>query len=270
MHTDSDKKKVVRPLLAIDIGNSSINVGIFSDSLIVERLDTYPLLSPAGYSETLRGILEEKGMDKAPEGVVISSVVPGHTEAVSAGARELTGKEPLIVGPKEAMGLKFDIKVPEELGTDRIAAAVAGLELFGPPLAVVDFGTATTVSFTGRDNVYKGGTILPGLRLMGHALSRQTARLPDVEFKRSMTLSSGTVAPLGKNTENAILSGIIFGTAGAVERIIAEVQELEGETYKVVATGGYMEFVLPYIGKVDFVEPALTLKGLKLIYEKNR
>jgi|Deesub1362A_J573_1020465.scaffolds.fasta_scaffold00183_29 type III pantothenate kinase len=259
VNTGSGEKRTLS-LLAIDIGNTSINVGLFVDGLIVHKLNTRPLRSPLWYRNELESILKMEGIDKAPEGVVISSVVPGHTEVVKEGVRKLSGKEPLVVSPQVVKGLKLDIKSPEELGADRLTASFAAVRLFGAPVAVVDFGTATTVNFVGSGNVYKGGAILPGIGLMSRALWSETAKLPKVEVTRASSA-------LGKNTADCILSGIIYGTAGAVERIISEVEELEGEQYKVAATGGFLEVVLPNLKRVDFVEPALVLKGLKIIYE---
>lgn len=251
-------------LIAIDIGNSSINIGFFNgEELIVRKMDTYPLLPPSGYSDFL-----EKSMDKAAWGrvtsVIITSVVPGHTPVVEEGAKKLTGKEPLIAGHSDFRWMRFSVEAPEEVGVDRLAGAAAAARLFGPPVAVVDFGTATTVNFVGGGGVFKGGAILPGVKLMGSALSSGTARLPGL-----MLTAEGkkAVTPLGKDTEGAILSGILLGTAGAVERIIAGVEAEEGEIYKVAVTGGYMKFVLPHLKRVDFTEPALVLKGLKIVGE---
>jgi type III pantothenate kinase len=250
------------PLLAIDIGNSSINIGIFTPELVLMRLKTHPLRSPSWYGDKMGEVLRKKGIDKGLEGVVISSVVPGHTEALMAGARMLSGREPLLVGPGLDTGLRFEIESPEELGSDRIASSAAAAELHGPPVAVLDFGTATTVSFVGRGHVFKGGAILPGLELMGRSLSQGTAKLPEVS-------PGAPVSALGKDTVGNILSGMIYGTAGAVERIISAVEELEGETYGVAATGGYMGLVLPHLRRAVLVEPALTLMGLKSIFERN-
>jgi type III pantothenate kinase len=250
------------PLLAIDIGNSSINIGIFTPGLVLMRLPTHPLRSPSWYRDALGEELGKKGMDKAPGGVVISSVVPGHTEALTVGARMLSGREPMVVGPGLDTGLSFEIRSPEELGSDRTASCVAALELHGPPVAVLDFGTATTVSFVGKGHVFKGGAILPGLELMGRSLSRWTAKLPEVA-------PGAPVSALGKDTAGNILSGIVYGTAGAVERIIADVEDLEGEDYRVAVTGGYAGLVLPHLRRAFALEPALTLLGLKLIFERN-
>jgi len=249
--------------VAIDIGNSSINIGFFmGQRLFVQKIDTSPMLKPTEYSALFTRIMKQKKIDKKPEGVIISSVVPRCTGAVAKACKILIGKEPLILTHKLKTGLKFRIREPEKLGADRIAASAAACELFGAPVAVVDFGTATTLDFIGRGNVYKGGAIMPGLTLMKNALSDKTAQLPDVDISRPK-------APLGKDTRENILSGIIYGTAGAVDRIIAETEKAERERFKVVATGGFCGFVAPFLQRCDYIEPALVLKGLKAVYERN-
>lgn len=249
-------------LIAVDIGNSSINIGFFDAGLFVMKIDANPLQSAAEYAALINKFIKEKNIDKIYEGVIISSVTPGPTDALKKACNTLVGKEPLILTYKLNTGLAFQINEPEKLGADRIAASAGACELFGPPVAVIDFGTATTVNFIGSGNVYKGGAIMPGIRLMKNALHDKTAQLPDVELSMPLT-------PLGKDTKGNILSGIIYGTAGAVERIIAEVEEPGGESFKVVITGGNAELVAPFLKRGAYQEPNLVLKGLKYIYERN-
>lgn len=250
-------------IIVIDIGNSSINAGFFTPAgFFIQKIDTQPLRSPSEYETLFNGFIKEKNMDKMSEGVIISSVVPGHTEALKKACKTLSRKEPLILTHKLKTGINFEIKEPEKLGTDRIAASVGACELFGAPVAVVDFGTATTLNFTGSGNIYKGGAIMPGIGLMKKALSSETAQLPDIDIARPLS-------PLGKDTEGNILSGIIYGTAGAVERIISETEKTEGESYRAVATGGCSGLVVPFIKRDVHIEPFLVLKGLKIIYARN-
>lgn len=245
-------------LLAIDIGNTSISFGLFEGGELRSfKVNSRPGKTAEEYAKTIKGIL----MGKTPEGVVICSVVPAITQAVALGAKAAAGKAPLVADHNSRHGLKLAVKNPEEVGMDRIAESAAAAEMFEPPVAVVDFGTATTVSFVGEGNVYEGGAILPGLSLMGISLASGTAKLPEVEPEHPGSA-------LGRDTVGSILSGIIYGTAGAVERIIAEVEALEGRTYKVVITGGAHEKVLPALKRAENVEPALTLKGLRLIFER--
>lgn len=250
-------------IIAIDIGNSSINMGFFVEGeLIASCTDTLSLMSESDFAAFINGILKEKNIEKPFAGGIISSVVPAYTEAVKRACIPLCIKEPLILSYKLNTGIEFKINEPEKLGTDRIAASAGACALFGSPVAVIDFGTATTINFLGRGNVYIGGAIMPGLRLLKEALFKETAQLPNIDISRPLT-------PLGRDTRSNILSGIIYGTAGAVERILTEVEKAEGGQYSVVAAGGFSELIAPFIQRVDHLEPALVLKGLKVIYERN-
>lgn len=246
-------------MLAIDIGNTSISVGIFDGGdLKAFKLNSRPAKTPEEYAQTIRGML---GGGASPRGAVLCSVVPGLTQALARAAKLVTGRDPLLVDHRSGHGLSLEVETPEEVGADRLAECAAAAELFGAPAAVVSFGTATTVTFLGGGGVFKGGAILPGPDLMAGALFSETARLPRVSLAPAPT-------PLGRDTAASILSGIIYGTAGAVERIIAEVEALEGEAYRVVVTGGALDHVLPALKRADHVEPSLTLRGLRLIYER--
>lgn len=250
-------------LIAIDIGNSSINIGFFVNrDLFTFKIDTYPVKAAEEYSGIFEGFLSEKGIEKPVDRVIISSVVPAHTGIILNAARSLSSREPLMVGPELDTGLSFDIKRPWEIGADRIANAVAAYSLFGARVLVVDFGTATTITAVGDNGRYIGGAILPGIGLMKEALFRGTAKLPDV------TLAAPKSA-LGKDTGGCILSGLIYGTAGAIDRIISEIEREEGCSFKVVATGGYFSIAAPFTKRVDSIEPNLTIQGLRLIYERN-
>ncbi|MDI6744271.1 MAG: type III pantothenate kinase [Thermodesulfovibrionales bacterium] len=250
-------------LIAIDIGNSSIDIGFFIEGeLFVQKIDTNPLLQSTEYSALFERYIREKNIDKMPEGVIISSVVPGHTNAVKKACSALSKKEPVVLTHKMKTGIEFQINEPEKLGTDRIAAAAGACESFGAPVAVIDFGTATTLNFIGSGNKYKGGAIMPGVDIMRDSLFSNTAQLPDVTVSKP-------VSPLGKDTAECIRSGIVYGTAGAVEKIMAETEKLEGESFKIVVTGGNAEFILPFLRKVDHIEPALVLKGLRFIYSQS-
>jgi type III pantothenate kinase len=165
------------------------------------------------------------------------------------------------VGPDATGGLRLDVSTPESLGPDRIASAAAAFELFGAPVAVVDFGTATTVDFIKEEGVFSGGVIIPGVGLMLKSLSGETARLPQAGVRRPESA-------LGKDTEGCLLSGVVYGTAGAVERVIEEVEREEGLSYGVAVTGGYLDCIRPYLRRADYVEPDLTLKGLRMIYRR--
>jgi len=261
-------------LLAIDIGNSTIGMGLFGDGpdggVKAHEIPAHPPMSRGEYARAFGEILEAWGYKDfrgTSRGVIISSVAPALTNEVLSAAKDVVGVEPVVADHRTRGIPRMDIRAPETLGVDRMAAAVAAYEVLGPPVAVVDFGTATTVNFMMRDEkgdfgVFTGGAILPGLELMIEALAARTAQLPLVKLRE------GTAA-LGKDTEENILAGVVRGTAGAVEKIIESVQEAEGRVYGVAVTGGLRKYVMPFLRRVDLEEPYLTLKGLKIIFERN-
>lgn len=245
-------------IIAVDIGNSSINIGFFENKEpIVKTIATYPL---RGKNEYIR-IIRENLMDNPLQGSIILSVVPGHTPTLREALLEVTKKEPIEVGASMVDFMVFDLDDREGLGSDRVASAVGAYILYGAPSAVVDFGTATTINFIAKGGVFKGGSIMPGLALMAEILSKRTAKLPLIGLRSPKSA-------LGKNTEDSILSGIIYGSAGAVERIISDVENKEDIRFKIVLTGGGANLMKDYV-RHDYLEPYLTLKGMRFIYEKN-
>jgi len=251
-------------LIAIDIGNSSINIGFFADlGLFIEKIDTKPRRSHSEYFGLLNKLIKEKNIDKKPEGGIISSVVPGHTRVLKKALKKLTSSEPLIVSYKINTGLKFDIPNPEKLGSDRITNAVAAYEIFKGPVAVIDFGTATTISVVGKDANYIGGAIMPGIGLMNDSLAKGTSKLSKVSF-------NSTGSALGADTSTCIKSGLFYGTAGATERLIQEMEREIGFWLEVVVTGGYSDMVSRFLKRKHVLRQNLTLEGLKIIFSRNR
>jgi type III pantothenate kinase len=206
--------------------------------------------------------MREKNMDKKPEGIIISSVVEGHTEALANVMERLFSITPLIVDHKTKTGIKLNVRKPEKLGTDRIANVVAAEAWCRSPVAAVDFGTATTISILGHDATYIGGSILPGVRLMNESLAKGTSCLPEVKIRPA-------ASALGTDTNSGIRSGLLFGTAGAVERIIAEIERETGLRLKIAVTGGYSRIISKYMKRKHTLIPLLTLQGLKIIYTRN-
>ena len=246
-------------VVAVDIGNSTVSIGLFEGGeFSVHRLDPHAFTRSSEYTEAIRGIsLAADGQDV--EGIIICSVVPETTDLLLQGARAVCPQSSLVIGPASAHGLRLQVAEPSELGADRIAAASGAVAAYGAPIAVVDFGTATTVSFVAEGNVFLGGAIMPGVGVMLRAMHEQTARLPMVE-------PEGVSATAGRDTRTAMLLGAVLGTAGAVEKIIAAEEAATGRQYAVAVTGGHAEHVLPHLGRKDHIEPALTLKGLAHIY----
>lgn len=256
-------------ILAVDIGNSSIKSGVFNGRELagIVSMPTHPAKSVSFYKEKLRGILSKNDLIPHFDWVILSSVVPELTGKISASTEGLTGAKPLILGVHMKTGLRFGIRKPEELGSDRIAGAVAAMEVVGPTVVVVDFGTATTLSAI-KNGRYIGGAILPGLGTIGQALHEKASKLPLAEVP--MRPSGVRMSPAGKDTKACIISGIIYGTAGAVERLIGEMESGEGCRFKVVTTGGYSGVMAPYLRRKHRNEPYLILKGLRSICEMNR
>ena len=251
-------------LLLIDIGNTSTTIGFHDKSGIRDILRLGTVTGKRGvreYSYILKGVMEEHDMD-APEGAVICSVVPEVTALFTGAIKKTFGIEPLNVTDKLRTGLKFRIKNPGELGPDRIANAVAARRLYEGPLIVVDFGTATTFCLVTARGDYRGGAIMPGIGLAANSLAAATARLPRVELKCPSRV-------LGRDTNENVLSGVIFGHAGAVERIVSGIREEAGGEIMVVATGGLSGLVAPHLKVIDHFDPLLTLEGLRFIYELN-
>jgi type III pantothenate kinase len=250
-------------LIAVDIGNSIIHIGLFSKSgLIVQRIDTLPLKTLEEYSSIFQDLLAENFMGKNATGVIISSVVSGHNEVLRETLKKLLSVEPLIVSYKIKTGLTFCIPNPEGLGSDRIANAVAAYERYKCPVAVIDFGTATAVSVVGVDADYVGGAIMPGVRLMNESLAKGTSKLSEVPL-------TPPDSALGLDTVQCIQSGLFYGAAGAVERLLSEIEEEIGFELKVVLTGGYGYMISKFFKRNYELIPDLTIEGLKLLYTRN-
>lgn len=263
------KKNEKQPvlLLAADIGNSSITIGYFrKNSLLVQRIPTHPLQKAGQYRSGMEGFLGCNRIEKKNFPCIISSVVPGCTQVFRKAVAGLSGAtvdDVLVVGPEMETGLGFSVPAPRKLGSDRIANAVAAWTRYRKPVAVVDCGTATTISVVGRDAVFLGGAILPGFGLMNRTLSSGAAKLSAVAL-------AAPAAALGRDTESCIQSGIVFGSAGAVERILGMLERECGSSLRVALTGGFGELMHGQLRKRHDLLPDLTLEGLRILYGKNR
>jgi type III pantothenate kinase len=254
-------------LIAIDIGNSSINIGYFTTAnLIVQKMATHPIRSSSEYMAIIDDFLAFNHIEKKGVGVIISSVVTGRSKVVADALERLFPAEKteiMVVTQGMRSNVNLAIEAPGEFGTDRLADAVAAYEAYKSAVAVVDFGTATTITVVDENANCIGGAIMPGLGLMNDSLDRQTSKLGKINMV-------GPVAALGKETAGCIRSGIFFGTAGAVERILAEIENETGQSLVTVITGGYGPLIAKYLLRPHDVNPYLTLEGLRLLYEKNR
>ena len=253
-------------LLAIDIGNTNIVIGGIKDNQIVfeARIATDRSKTSDQYAVDIKDILSL--FDVKAEDIqdcIISSVVPPVFNSVRTGILKVTGKSPMVVGPGLKTGLKIHMDNPAQVGSDRIVIAVAALAEYKPPLILMDLGTATTLEVVGEDNSYLGGCIIPGVRISLDALTSRTAQLPGIRLERPKQV-------IGKNTVDCMRSGIMYGTAAMMDGMLDRIEGELGTSATVVATGGIAQFIIPLCHREIKLEKDLMLKGLNLIYQKNK
>jgi type III pantothenate kinase len=254
-------------LLTIDIGNTETVLGVFrADELVWHwRLSTVTDRTADELAVFLSGFLSQRDLsfERDITGVAICSGVPPLTEAMRRMVEGSFDFEPVIVGPGIKSGIPVLTDNPREVGADRIANALAAFTRFGGPCIIADFGTATTYDAVSVKGEYLGGAIAPGMRISEESLTSRAARLPDVEI-------AGTKSVIGKNTVEAMQSGLLWGTVAELEGMIERMESELGGDVTVVATGGLAEDVVPFTDVIDHYEPWLTLQGLRLIYERNQ
>lgn len=253
-------------ILAIDVGNTHIVLGCIEDGEIrsISRIRTLPRATEMEYAIKLRSVLSFYGTDRNGfEGAVISSVVPPVTNALAAAVKMLTGLEALIVGPGIKTGLNVRIDDPGTLGGDLLVGSVAAMACYGLPAIVMDLGTATTMMVIDREGCYRGGAIIPGVKLSYEALAAGTSLLPAISI---------TPPPkaIGTNTVDAMRSGAVFSTAAALDGMIDRMEAELGEPCRLIATGGLASSIVPYCRREIICDDDLLLKGLWTLYQKNR
>src|ERR1017187_2048196 len=259
-------------LLAIDVGNTHITVGLFRDKALKHtwRLNTHRHYTADELGVQFLNLLATKNMDASMLiGVCIASVVPSLDEPLKMMSRTYLRQTPLVVGPGTKLGIKNLYRNPEEVGADRLVNAVAVHALYRKPVIVVDFGTATTFDCLNAKGDYLGGAICPGLELAGEWLATHTAKLPRVVFQ---TLPAGRqgLPAIGKTTKESLQSGLFWGYIALVDGLLQRLtREMIGSPV-VVITGGLSTLIGPHIKAVARIAPDLTLDGLRLIWEMNK
>ena len=253
-------------ILAIDMGNTNIVIGGIDNTktYFLERITTYTTRTDLEYSMYIKGILDIYGVTPLDiEGAILSSVVPPLNETIKKAVKKIIGIDCMLVESGMKTGLNIIMDNPKSVGSDMIVDAVAAMDEYPLPLAVVDMGTATTISVVDSKGNYIGGIIHPGLRISLDTLSSKTAQIPQV----NLDIPKKVIA---KNTIDSTRSGILFGHAGMMDGIISRMEEELGEKLNVVATGGLAPFVAPLCTHSIVVDDSLLLKGLLKLYMKNQ
>ena len=253
-------------ILTLDIGNTNMKTALFEDMEMRQywRLSTNRNRTSDEYGMALMNLLNHHGIDKgAVEGIMMSSVVPQINFTIEHMCRNYFGMEPMKIEPGVKTGINIRYENPRELGSDRIANAVAAYELYGGPCITIDFGTATSFGAISAKGEFLGGAICPGLRLAADALTERTAKLPRFELVKPE-------AVIGRNTVSNMQAGIVYGYIGQINYIVNRMKrEMNVPDVKVIATGGLAVLVAGESRVIDVMDGLLTLKGLCLIYKKN-
>lgn len=253
-------------VLVIDVGNTNITCGVYEkdDLKTTFRITTKIPRTSDEYGVLIKDMLKNNDISvENIEGVIIASVVPNVMHALVGAVNRYVGKNPLIVGPGIKTGIMITSDNPKEIGPDRIVDAVAAYVKYGGPVLVLDFGTATTYDLVTEDGKFPVGITAPGIRISAKALWEDTAKLPEIEIKKPKSI-------LATETISSMQAGLVYGQIGQTEYIIKKVKEETGYTdLKVVATGGLGRIIANETDTIDVYDSALTLDGLKIIYDKN-
>ncbi|MCX8022298.1 MAG: type III pantothenate kinase [Syntrophorhabdaceae bacterium] len=253
-------------LLVVDIGNTNIVFGVYNDGELINhwRLSTVLQKTVDEYAILLNSLLHiEKIKLSEIDSVIISCVVPPLLIPFEIVCKKYIGIKPLIVEPGIKTGMPILYENPQEVGADRIVNAVAGYEKHKRSLIVVDFGTATTFDYITPKGEYAGGAIAPGIMISMEALFERASKLPRVELIKPKGI-------IGKNTVHAMQAGIAFGYVSLVDGIVTRIKDEVKTNPYVIATGGLSGFVYKESNTIDEIDEFLTLRGLKILYEKNK
>lgn len=255
-------------LLAIDIGNSNISVGLFNAEKKLEflaALDTDSKRTADQISVDLLNLFALYHHDiKEVTGAIFCSVVPPMNFMMEKALTRLLGKPPMMVGPGVKTGLNIRMEIHSQVGADIVADAVSALEKYPTPIVTIDMGTATTIGVISEGRNYEGGLLLPGVNVSLDALSRRAAQLPDISLQHPKTL-------IGKNTEDCMRSGIVYGTASMLDGLLDRIREtFPGQELTAVATGGNAPVILRYCRNRIIYDKYLLMEGLWAIYQRNR
>ncbi|NYB72548.1 type III pantothenate kinase [Sedimentibacter hydroxybenzoicus DSM 7310] len=253
-------------ILVVDIGNTNIVIGVYDgDELLGNwRMVTRSEKTSDEYGVFILSLLKHSDIEHTKiSSAIVSSVVPNVMHSFENALKKYFNIEPLIVGPGIKTGITIVTDNPKEVGADRIVGLVAGYDIYGGPLIVIDFGTATTYDVVSEKGEFKYGITSPGIQISADALWQRTAQLPSVEIKKPSSI-------LAKNTVTSIQAGLVYGYIGQVEYIIKKIkEEMKIDDMKVIATGGLGRIIYEETKLIDVYDPLLLFKGLKVIHDKN-
>ena len=253
-------------ILAIDVGNTNIVLGCLDGENIsnVVRIRTDREATDTEYAIRLHQLLQISGVDeKKLDAVVISSVVPNVTDALKSAAKMLTEKDAMIIGPGIKTGINLRIDDPGTLAADMLVGAVAASALYGTPVLIIDMGTATTMTVVDSKNAFRGGAIIPGVRLSLNALSAGTSLLPSIAV-------TAPAKVIGTNTVDCMRSGSVLAAASMIDGMIDRMNAELDTVCTVVATGGVAHHIIPQCSHKIILDDDLLLKGLWILYQKNK
>ena len=253
-------------LLVVDVGNTNITFGVYKEKELLKsfRITTKLPRTSDEFGIAIMELLRINGISTQDiDGISMASVVPNIMHSLTGAMVKYIGQKPLIVGPGIKTGIKISGENPRGVGADRIVDAVAAYEKYGGPVLVLDFGTATTYDLIREDGSFSEGVTAPGLRISLMALSQNAAKLPEVEIKKPKSI-------LAQETISSMQAGLVYGQIGQTEYIIKQMKKETGyDNLKVVATGGLGRMISEETDSIDIYDSALTLDGLRIIYEKN-
>ncbi|MGJ4849838.1 type III pantothenate kinase [Bacillota bacterium Meth-B3] len=253
-------------ILTLDIGNTNIKTALFEGEELLNywRISTNRSMSSDEYGMLLNNLFTFGGRRMNDvTGIVMSSVVPTINFTIDHMCRNYLGRAPMMVGPGIKTGINIKYENARELGSDRIANAVAAYHIYGGPCIFIDFGTATSFGVVNEKGEFLGGAICPGIKMSSEALVEQTAKLPRFELMRPETV-------IGKNTITNMQSGIVYGHVGMVNYLVRKMkEELGAPSARVIATGGLALLLSGATDAIDVLDGLLTLKGLRIVYDKN-
>ena len=254
-------------LLAIDIGNTNLNFGIIHNAELqfTFRLTTNLPRTSNEFGEAIVEVLTRHNIRESQiHDVIIASVVPKVMYSLVSGIKKYFGRTPYVVGNDTKSGIQVAAANPGEIGADRIVDAVGAYELYGGPVIVIDYGTATTYDLVTGDGIFAARVTCPGIKISARALWSNTAQLPEIEIKKPKTI-------LAQNTITSMQAGLVYGTIGQTEYIVRKMKQESGiKDIRVVATGGLGRCISEATDAIDIYDPDLTLHGTRLVYEKTK